>query len=550
MNKKRYLHEIVVIALLLAFIVSGCSSNQPTQTSGPQPNSSPSIEATNEPVMNPTETPIEVTTAVPTPQKGGMLRFGKAQEAVGLDPALVTATSSRILTALVYDRLVSLDDNYNPIPELAESWDINESGTIYTFHLRKGVTFHDGSELKASDVQFTFHRILNPDTASSWSSKINMIESIEVIDDYTVRFVLSQPYGAFITTLDSDWASIVPQAAVEEYGDLQTHMDGAGPFILSEYTPNTRTVLTTNQNYWGEIPSIDGIIFTIIPDEASRLAALRSGDLDMAQLSDPAAVSMASRSENLVVFSQPTVDYYMVGINTTRPPLNDVRVRQAMSLAIDRQAALNTVLFGDGLVSGPIPPTLGKWALPISEMPLFQQDTQKAKDLLAEAGYPDGFSFEILASPQYPQFVSIALVLQQQLSAVGIDATIKQVEWGDFITLWKARDFDTFVSYQTAGSDPDYALYGYFRGGSAFNAVQLSDPDVDKHLDLGRTTIDNQARMTIYTDAQKALALAVPDLFLFTRTEYMGASKNVDGFYLTAVNTFTYPGLRKVWISK
>jgi peptide/nickel transport system substrate-binding protein len=259
---------------------------------------------------------------------------------------------------------------------------------------------------------------------------------------------------------------------------------------------------------------------------------------------------MAVRSEEISVVTQPTVDYYMLGINTTRPPFDDVRVRQALSLAINREVALNTVLFGEGLVSGPIPPTLGDWAVPTSDLPYFQQDLDQAKELLAEAGYPDGFTFTIVASPFFPEFVSIALVLQDQLKEIGITTEIDQAEWGNFLTMWRERNFDSFVSYQTAGADPDYALYGYFYGGSPFNATQLDDPNVNAYLDEGRTTIDPDQRLDIYRDAQIELAKAAPDLFLFTRTEYIAIRDHVHGFYLRSVDPYTYPAMQTLWIEE
>lgn len=485
------------------------------------------------------------TTTAPALQPGGTLRFGKAQEAVGLDPHLVTGIPSRTLTALVYQRLVDLDKDGHAVPVLAESWE-NPDPQTYTFKLRKGVKFHNGRELKASDVKYSFERILNPDSKSPWASRISFIDSIETPDDYTVTFHLKTPFGPFLSTISLDWASIVPREVVEEFGDLQANMVGTGPFQLTQYTQNSQTVLAAFPDYWGDKPLVDGVTFVIIPDESSRLAALRTGEIDVAQLSDPLAVGMASRTEGIEVVSQQTTDYYMLGFNVRNKPFDDIRVRQAVALALDRQGILDTVVFGDAQLDGVLPPTLGDWAIPASDLPHFKQNVEKAKQLLAEAGHPDGFEFTVLASPQFQQFPAIGLAIQSQLKNVGITMNVDQIEWTSFLSRWRERDFESFISYQAGGSDPDDALYGYFRGESGTNAVGLNDERVNTLLDQGRATVDRAERLKIYNELQQALDEQVPDLFLFTRTEYLAHRDNVQGLYLTPFNTFMYPFLSQV----
>jgi peptide/nickel transport system substrate-binding protein len=502
------------------------------------------------PTAQVTEQKVEVVVTAtpeppPTPAEGGTLIIGKAQEAVGLDPHKVTAASSFQVTAQVYDQLIELDEEYSPQPELAESWE-NPDDTTFIFHLRHGVKFHNGREMMAADVKYSFERIIDPDTASPWASQLASIDSIETPDDYTVVANLSEPYGAFMPTIASTWAAIVPQEAVDEFGDLQSEMVGTGPFMLEEYVPDTETVLTSFEDYWGGAPLLDGVTYRILPDEAARLAALRTGEIHMTPISDPTAVGLAARSEGVNVVSQPTTDYYLWGFNTEREPLNDVRVRQALSLAVDRQAMLDAVLFGEGLASGPIVPTLGAWSVPIEELPYYKVDIERAKELLADAGYAEGFDISITASPAYPQFISIALVLQQQLEAINVNATLDQVEWGTFINKWIERDFDTFVSYNGSGNDPDRALYPALVTDGSVNAFQFSDSEVDRLLTEGRTTVDRQARMEIYAEAQKVIAEQAPLLFLFTRTEYVGLRDSVHDFELSPVET--YRSLKRVWM--
>jgi peptide/nickel transport system substrate-binding protein len=483
----------------------------------------------------------------PGPQSGGTLIVGKAQEAVGLDPALVTASSSFMIIQQVYNQLIDLDDDYAPIPELAESWE-NPDDTTFVFHLRQGVKFHNGRELVADDVKYSFERITDPDVGSPWATQLELVDSIETPDDYTVEIKLKEPFGAFMPTIASAWAAIVPQEEVEANGDLQQVMVGTGPFMLDEYVEETHTVLKANADYFGDAPMVDGITYQIIPDTAARLAALRTGEIHMSAMPDATSAGLAARSEGISVLSQQTTDYYLLGINTEREPFDDVRVRQALSLASDRQAVVDSVFFGEGMATGPIVPTLGEWAVPIDELPYYEVDIERAKALLAEAGYPDGFETTITASPRYPQFTSIALVLQSQLKEIGIEVTLDQVEWGTFIQKWIDRDFDTFVSYNGSGDDPDRALYPMLHTGGSVNAFQFSDEEVDALLEEARTTVDREERIATYRDAAMKIAEQAPLIFLNTRTEYVAVRDNVNDFELSPVDT--YRSLKRVWLSE
>lgn len=470
--------------------------------------------------------------------RSGDLIIGKAQEAVGLDPALVTAAASFDLLPDVYNPLIRFDEKYQPQPELAVKWS-NPDDKTFVFQLRQGVKFHNGREMKAGDVKYSLERIMDPATKSPWSSQLEPIQSIETPDDSTVKILLKQPYGPLLATLSADWAAIVPKEEVAKNGDLQKTMVGTGPFVLKEYTRDTRTVMTANSSYWeAGLPRLAQLTYNILPDETARLSAVRTGQIGLTPLSDPASVGLAARSPGVKVITQPTTDYYLLGINCKKAPFDNPKVRQALSLAVDRKAVLDAVLFGEGQVTGPIVPTLGNWSTPVDQLPLYKPDQAKAKQLLAEAGVGTGLTMSILASPLYPQFISIALVLQRQLKAVGITVNLDQVEWGTFIDRWKKRDFETFVSYNGSGNDPDRALYPAFKTGGSVNAFQFSDPAIDKLLDEGRTTVDTAKRRTIYQQVDKLIAEAAPALFLFTRTAYFAHRENVRGFAPTPADTW------------
>ena len=551
MNGKRIFGLLVTI-LVLSSLIAACAAPTPQVIEKEvvvEKEVPVTVEVEKEVVV---EKEVEVVvTATPEPeagpQRGGTLIIGKAQEAVGLDPHLVTASSSFDIIRQVYNQLVDLDDDYTPIPELAESWE-NPDDTTFIFNLRQGVKFHNGRELTAADVKYSFERIVNPDVGSPWASQLELIDAFETPDDYTVVIKLKEPFGAFMSTIASIWAAIVPQEEVEANGDLQQVMIGTGPFMLDEYIGETRTVLKANPDYFEGSPMVDGITYLIIPDEAARLAALRTGEIYMSDMTDATSAGLAARSEAVSVLSQQTTDYYLLGINCQRDPFTDVRVRQALSLAIDRQALVNSVFFGEGMVSGPIVPTLGNWAVPLDELPYYEPNIEKAKELLADAGYADGLEFTITASPRYPQFTSIALVLQNQLKEAGITVTLDQVEWGTFIRKWIDRDFDTFVSYNGSGNDPDRALYPMLHTGGSVNAFQFSDEEIDTLLETARTTVDWEERAAVYHDAALKIAEQTPLIFLNTRTAYVAVSDQVHDFVLSPVDI--YRSLKWVWLSQ
>jgi peptide/nickel transport system substrate-binding protein len=470
--------------------------------------------------------------ATPTAGAGaaaGTLIIGKGQEAVGLDPAKTTAASSQDLQAVVYDRLVVFDDNNKPQPELAEKWE-NPDETTFVFHLRPNAAFQDGAPLTSADVKASFDRIIDPATASPWASQFAPVASIEATDPQTVTFKLKQAYGPFLATLSAVYSSIVPKAALDKGTDLQSTMIGTNAFGLKEYKKDVETILDAFPRYWQEgLPKLATLDYKILPDEPSRLSAIRAGDIALTTLADPANVDTAKSADGVKVIDQETTDYYLMGLNCKQAPFDNVKVRQAMSYAIDRQAIVEAVFFGQGKVTGPIVPTLGDWAVPVDQLDSYKPDPDKAKSLLSEAGVSN-LSFKILVGSLYPEFVSIALVIQDQLKQIGVKVDLDQVEWGTFIDRWKKRDFQAFVSYNGSGNDPDRALYPALHTGGSVNAFQFSDPKVDSLLDEARNTNDAAERKKLYNEIEPMVVDEAPAIFICTRTAHFALRDTVSGF--------------------
>jgi len=467
------------------------------------------------------------------------LTLGVDQEVVGLDPNLVTAFSSFRRVDFLYNKLVRYNDKLEIEPDLAESWEYQDPRTI-TFHLRRGVKFHDGTELTSDDVKFTLERVLDPATRSPGRSFIDVVKQVEAPDRYTVRLKLNLPLASLLSGLSSANLSIVSKAAVQRFGDLQRNVVGTGPYMLAEWTPDNFMRLVRNPDYFRRgLPKIDTIIIRVIPDQASLLAGVRSGSLDMATINQGAVITAAKREAGVVVLQKAGLNLRIFSYNTTRAPFTDPRVRYALSWAIDRQAIVNTAEFGYATISGPVPAST-PWALPLSKLPSYAADVQRAKQLLADAGYPNGFSTRIVTSPTYEGGSAVAQVIQEQLRAVGVTATLDTVEWGTYINRWVARDFDTMIELRGGDPDPDRFLYRTFHSTGAVNNFLFKDTAIDRLLERGRVNIDSARRRTIYDELQRALIEAAPALFLYVPMETQVLQPSVRGFRIIGNGALYY----------
>ncbi len=464
----------------------------------------------------------------------GELIIGKGQDALALDPAVATAAASLDLIAVVYERLAALDDAGQPQPVLAESWEMPDDLT-YIFRLRPGVTFHNGKMLAAEDVKHTIERIRAEATGSPWAERFAPIDEIEIVDSRTVTFHLNAPYGPFLATLSAGYASIVP---ADDTIDLQETMIGTGPFVLDTWTPDVETVMSANAAYWQpDVPLLTSVRWRILPDVSARLEALRDGAIHLTPLTDPLTAAEAQQDGDVRVLQQATTDYFLLGFNCAEPPFDDPIVRRALSLAIDRQAIVDAALSGYGQVTGPIVPTMGGWAQPVEQLPTYTVDREKAKALLEEAGASD-IAFTILVGSLHREFAGIAEAIQAQLGLIGVTVELEQVEWNTYLDRWFARDFQSFVSYQGSGNDPDSALYPAFHTDGSVNAFQFSEEEIDRLLESGRTLTDRETRRSVYQNLEVALAEEAPAIFIATRVGFFAERDTVDGFQPTAMQTW------------
>lgn len=482
----------------------------------------------------------------PTP--GGTTVWAQELDPVSLDPHTTSNFSTVQAIEHVYQSLTMYDENLNVVPSLAESWE-TPNETTYIMHLRQGVKWHDDSDFTADDVKYSLERLLAPETAAPYATWFNTIQTIDVIDPHTVQLNLSVPFAPLLANFAAMRGSSIIKNGAAESGDLQLQAIGTGPFKMVDYVPESHFTLQKNENYWEEgLPYLDEVTFKILVEEDARVAALRSDQIQYAYLTVEGAERLAGE-ESLSVMRSPKAWLVAHFMNTFREPFTDVRVRQAVSLAVNRQEVIDKAVGGAGVLSGPMPTGHQDWFIPVESLP-YQPDLERAKALLAEAGFADGFQTTITCSPQYPEFVAASVVLQQQLAQIGIEAEVVQLEWGQFVSdtsRAKGWNYDIKITAFTFYPDPDGYLYNSWHTDSSSNYT-YSNPDYDGIVTTARSEPDVAKRHELYNQAQQILLDESPAIFWYVGDNIESVANSVKGY------TQSYTGrrifLKKSWLDQ
>ena len=342
-------------------------------------------------------------------------------------------------------------------------------------------------------------------------------------------------------------AAIVPASAIAS-GAVATAAVGSGPFRLDAWKPNQQAVLSANPTWWGNGLSIDGIEIRVMPDESAILAALRTGGIDFALLNDPVVASLVARERRIELNRAPAISYHVLQLNASRAPLDDVRVRQAISCAIDRQQVLDAASLGEGQVTGPL--TIPAFAADPDELFCYQRDVARAKRLLAEAGHADDIELQVIAATgEPPTAVAEAQSIQAQLGEVGIDVDIEVLELSVYVDRWLKADFDMAAAHNSGRADP-YTMYARYwtRAGNLQKVSKYIDDTLDSLMAKGRVETDPATRRQIFIDFQKRLAEQSPWIWLYNGFEYTAQQPYVDGF--VAMPNDSLYGLSQVSINR
>jgi peptide/nickel transport system substrate-binding protein len=435
------------------------------------------------------------------PQHGGTLIYGVESEIPWYDPHVVFGGSNKRVVLQIFEGLVDRDRSQSGrvpplVPRLAESWDVSPDGTVYTFHLRQGVKFHDGTPFDADAVVFNFRRVIDPEfefykegTDALRSGPYRYIEEVRAKDEHTVEIVLSQPWTHFVdqlsTTLPSGLPLIMSPASVEEWGneDVNLHPVGTGPFKLEQYDPGVKTVIARNEEYWNDpLPYLDRIIFFITAEASTRVNALLSGTVDMITAIPPDQIAGIEAAGFKVIMPERMNLVYFFSLNVADGPFAEQAVRQAANYAVNRERLAHELLQDTVLPIWKMVPSTSPLFEPGAEAYPFEPD--KARALLAEAGYPDGFSttIEVPTGGSYMiDPVGIAQWVQRDLAAVGINTEIQSSDWVTYLGRW-VEGLKPDVGANVIAWGTDYSEFWAVdvMGSEGFgNTGHINDPQLD-----------------------------------------------------------------------
>lgn len=447
----------------------------------------------------------------------------------GLDPHLITAFNSVVIVqSNIYEALTAVDKDLAIVPGLAESWTVSDDGLTYTFKLREGVVFHDGSTMDGEDVAASIRRVQSADIASPLASRVTPITGISVVDPLTVEFTLDAPFAPILSSLSG--IAIVPAELEKDKDALQQKPVGTGPFKFTEWQPNGYIDLARNEDYYRDgLPKLDGVRFNFVPEAATRQVGVGSGEYGLLPGIDPATALQLQMQPGVTVQETRDIAYTLLGMNVSREPFGDVRVRQAVEKLLNRQEIIDGALFGAGVPAGPLSPALANWALDTSEYACYTQDIEGAKALLAEAGVTTPLKIKMNVLPRQDTR-DIAQVVQQQLAAGGIEVELLTQEIGDFVQSWRNSEFDMFVSANGGSPDPDEYFYRTFRGGGSTNVFKYDDAELNTLLDQGRTQTDAAERKATYDEVQRKLACDGPAAHIAYGSLFTAVNEKVQGF--------------------
>ncbi len=479
-------------------------------------------------------TPARSALAAPapaTPKRGGTIRWYLPDDPPDLDPHMQTTSSLQWVLGMCYNGLLrynvgpgngpTSEEANTPIPDLAERHEHPDPLT-YVFHLRKGVKFHDGTPLTAEDVAFSLNRIRTHKAEFQRAYAFTPVDTVKATGDLVVTVKLKEPYGAFLNQVAASYTRIAPRHVIEAKGDMKQTIVGTGPFKLAEYRRGQRMVLVRNPDYFERgIPYVDTVEIAIMPDNATQVAAFSARRVDVITPANAAqAETLRGVNPDIVLHEFPWLAMQGLGCNVKRKPFDDVRVRQALWYAIDQQKVIDIVYQGHGKKQRAVAAPYTGWVVPYDKLPLADApNPAKAKKLLADAGYPNGFSAKCKSVYRYTQKETTVAI--EMLKAIGVSIELVDVEYGAFLKARNTADFELIAfSLAPFGDIEDYTT-ALFRTGASRNFGGWGTAELDRLFDAGGRETDAAKRKAIFAKAQAVLAenCWVIDLPMYTQFE-------------------------------
>ncbi len=464
-------------------------------------------------------------------KQGGDLRAALTGEPDMLDPAKSSIYTGAQVYEGIFSKLIDVDASGAFVPDLATSWTQADPKT-WTFHLVTGATFHNGETFTSADVKYTFERILDPKTASAYAGLYEQIASVDAPDPATAVFHLKSSFGPFLTNLATN-GEIVNRKAVES-GDPARKPVGTGPFEFVEWVQGDHITVKKNPTYFKKgLPHLDSVTFRFLPVDQSRIDALSAGELDWADAVPLQRVAALKADSRFTFVTSPVAgipDY--LAMNTRKPPFDNPKVRQAVALAIGRDDIKAVAYLGTGEAGLTEMPTGSRW-YDATGVFASQPDIAKAKQLLAEAGFPNGLSVEYLGLPQYPELLKTGQVVREALKRVGIDMTIKSVDVSVWYDAFTAGTYAITSAYQERTIDPDNFYSLVIKSGAPVNSTGYSNKSVDALIDQAAASGDEAERKGLYRQIRGTVTADAPLVFTHYETLNYLMNTNVTGSVIT-----------------
>lgn len=520
----------------LGLLLASCapiSQPAPTQSGAPKApaatEAKPAAPAPAKPAA-PAATPVAP--AAGQPKYGGSVTRFRENYPDMLDPHLSRGAAwwNDVLGPM-YNGLLRLDDKMEIVPDLAEKWE-QPSDLVYILRLRQGVKFHDnptmkGREFTAEDAKFNIQRMATDDPKLMRRWQFQVVSNIEIPDKYTLKLTLKEPTAPFLDFLAQPYNYMVGKEAVEKFGDLSREEAGTGPFFLKSWTEKISYKVAKNPNYFTKgVPYLDEVNMIVVPDPATRVAGFRSGRADYILTSGNDFNALKRTNPKITAANLPASIIFLA-FNPEAKPFTDQRVRQAFSLAIDRQAVIDIAMDGDGTITGPIYGVAASWRLPDDELKrLYKTDIPKAKELMADAGFPSGFPLDVIVSNRRPDAQDALIVVTQHLKQIGVDVKQRVLEHTTLISQRAAKDYVSMLHGGTAALEAGERITQYFMPKGQWN---LDDPDITKFIDQQRVTVNKEKRQQVLNQFERLFIQKAYLVVLFGRGDYLVRQPHVKG---------------------
>jgi peptide/nickel transport system substrate-binding protein len=454
---------------------------------------------------------------------GGTLVAALGGDPDQLDPH--TTTSSFAFTVLenVYDTLVQPADDLTMEPALAEDWEVSDDQLTWTFFLREGVTFHDGSDFTAEDVVASFERIAEE---GENAFRLDMIESYNIVDDHTLELELSRVAPNLLEQIGPFAGLAIAPAEAIEAGTLADEPIGTGAFRYESFTPGDSVVLSRFDDYWGGDVALDGIRFQVVPDEGVKLTSLETGEVDWIDSVPPERVEDLAGSDDIVLGQVAGNDYWYMALNHDREPFDDVRVRQAIAFAIDIDVITEAAHFDAATPNETAIPDTSFW---YHDYAPYGHDPARAQELLDEAGVSD-LTIDLMVSGEFPESVTAAQVLESQLGEIGISVSIRDEDFSTWLADQGAGDFDAFALGWLGNIDPDDFYFAQHHSEGAFNFHGFADDEVDQLLEDARVETDENARKALYDQAAERIVDEASYIYFYNPDITTAWAPHVEGY--------------------